>query len=300
MLKKILNNFIYNILENKIGLEKINEIRLRSGLPIMVACGGQVYFINENGLTLTKKQSINASKQMLEDIIFKASEFSIYSINEELKQGFLVLDSGERIGVCGRVVIDDGKIKTITDFSSLNIRISHIIKGCSLDAFERLINKETNEVYNTLIVSPPGQGKTTFIRDFVLQLSKKNYFYNILVLDERGEIAGKDNNLELGDFCDVLSFCTKKIGFLQGIRSMNPDIIVTDELGETEDFEAVKFASNSGVKIIATIHARSINEVKNKLNFPIISNVFERYVFLSPTGRAGKIDFVVGKNFSKI
>lgn len=298
MLNKILGEKIYNNLEKNVGLDKINEIRFRTNLPIMISSLGQVYYLGENGLTLSKNQSLFATKQMLEDIVYKASEFSIYSVNEEIKQGYIVLDAGERIGVAGSMVMDGNSVKTITNFTSINIRLPHIIKGCSLPVFEKLVGE--NEIYNTLIVSPPGQGKTTFLRDFAYQLSRKNYFYNLLVLDERGEIAGKNNILELGDFCDVLSFCSKKVGFLQGIRSMNPDIILTDELGESDDFDAVKFASNSGVKVVATIHASNLEQLKNKPNFPIISNIFERYVLLSPNGKAGTIQGIYGKNFSKI
>lgn len=298
MLQRILNDNLHYIFKEKIGYEKINEIRFRENAPIVAVVDGQAYFVSENGLTLTKKFAITSSKNVLEDIIYKASEFSIYAVNEEIKQGFLVIGNGVRIGVGGVFVMDEGNIKTIRDFSSLNIRIPHKVKGCCLPVFDKLTYNKT--IHSTLIVSPPGQGKTTFLRDFAYQLCEKNYFLNLLILDERGEIAGKNNNLEVGDFCDILSFCNKRTGFLHGIRSMNPHAIFTDEIGDKEDFEAIKFASNSGVKIVATIHAENLEQIKRKQNFDIISKVFDRYVFLEPNGKAGRIAGVYNQNFAKV
>ena len=298
MLQKILNDNLHALLKEQVGYDKINEIRLRENAPIVVIVDGQGYYLGQNGLTLTKKHAICANRQCLEDIVYRASEFSIYAVNEEIKQGFLVIANGVRIGVGGMFIMDEGNIKTIRDFSSLNIRLPHKIKGCVLPVFDKLTNGKT--IYSTLIVSPPGQGKTTMLRDFAYQLCEKNYFLNLLILDERGEIAGKNNNLEVGDFCDILSFCNKKAGFLHGIRSMNPHAIFTDEIGDKEDFEAIKFASNSGVKIVATIHAENLEQLRRKQNFEIISKVFERYVFLSPSGKAGQVAGVYNSNFCKV
>lgn len=298
MLQKILSENLYGILKEKVGFEKINEIRLRENSAIVISVNGQAYFVNQNGLTLTKQNGMVATKKTIEDIVYKASEFSIYAVNEEIKQGFIVLSNGVRIGVGGNFVMDNGSVKTITNFSSLNIRIPHKIKGCCLEVFDKLISGKT--VFNTLIISPPAQGKTTFLRDFAFQLCEKNYFLNLLILDERGEIAGKNNSLEVGDFCDILSFCTKKTGFLHGIRSLNPDVIFTDELGDQPDFDAIKFASNCGVKVVATIHAESLEQLKSKSGFYELHSVFERYVLLKPDGKAGQIAGVFNKNFSRV
>ncbi|MBR5226489.1 MAG: hypothetical protein IKV69_00280 [Clostridia bacterium] len=298
MLKKVLSEKLYTLLEQKIGFDNIYEVRLRANMAAMVIQNGQAYFLSAQGLTYNQENGIRLSKPEIEDIIFRASEFSIYSIQEELKQGFVVLDDGVRIGVCGNVVTENGKIKTITNFSSLNIRIPHIIRGACKPAFSKLVNKE--EIFNTLVISPPGQGKTTFLRDFVFTLSTQNYFFNILVLDERGEIAGKNPLKTVGCMCDVLSFCTKEIGFLQGIRAMNPDIILTDELGEDKDFLAVKMASISGVKVVASIHAKSLEDLKQKPHFDIIKNTFERFVLLAPFGRAGQVVGVYDSDFNEV
>ncbi|MDD3862295.1 MAG: hypothetical protein PHV79_00350 [Clostridia bacterium] len=298
MLNKILDDKIYKILTTKIDYSKINEIRIRDARPITVFYGGQASFLSHFGLSNSLDNAIIASKKMIEEIIFKASEFSIYSVNEELKQGFLVLDGGERIGVCGTVVIENNLIKTITNFTSVNIRIPHEIKNCSLSVFKYLFDSQG--LKNILVISPPGQGKTTFIRDFVYQLSIRNLNYNILIIDERGEIAGKGNKLQIGNFCDILSFSDKQNGFLQGIRAMNPHLIVTDELGADNDFEAVRYASNCGVKILATIHADSIFQLKQKSNFPKIANIFERYIVLKKGTKPGVIEGVYNEKMEKI
>ena len=294
MLKKVLDEELYCALLN-VGFENIYEVRLRANLPICITSAGQVYFLSANGLTFNKEKALCCSKKAIEDIIYKASEFSIYSVAEELKQGFVVLDNGVRIGVAGNVITENEKILTITNFSSINIRVPHIIRGACLPAFDFLVSEKC--VYNTLIVSPPGQGKTTFLRDFAFQLSQKNFFYNVLVLDERGEIAGKDHKTSVGHFCDVLAFCTKEIGFLQGIRAMNPKVIITDEIGKDEDFMAIKNAASCGVNVVATIHALSVQDLKNKPFFPIIKTVFQRFVFLNPCGKAGQIMGVFDQNF---
>ena len=186
MLEKILSDEIYNILANKVNFNSINEIRIRAGKPIVLLIGHQRTFLGFNGTTSNLGNAIIASKIMVEDIIFRASECSIYSVNEQIKKGFIVTQGGIRLGIGGDLIEENNKVKTMSNFSSVNIRLPHEIKNCSLTAFDFLVNE--NKVYNTLILSPPGAGKTTFLRDFVRQLSERNYAYNVLVLDERGEL----------------------------------------------------------------------------------------------------------------
>lgn len=298
MLKDVLDENIYNIITTKFNYGYLNEIRLRVDKPIVVFVKGQAYFLGNNGLVTAEENAIIASKQMVEDIIFRASEFSIYSINEELKRGYIVLKGGERLGICGTLVCEKGDIKTLNNFTSINIRIPHEIKNCSLDAFSFLVDSEGMK--NTLIISPPGAGKTTFIRDFVNQLSIRNLSYNVLIIDERGEIAGDNNELSTGKFADVLSFSDKHNGFMQGIRAMNPHIIVTDEIGGEEDIKAVKYAGNCGVKILATIHAGNLEELKAKDGWNDLKSTFERYVVLSKRNGPGTIEGVYNENFSRL
>lgn len=299
MLKKILPDNIYNILNNKVNFNSINEIRLRAGKPIVLSIGGQRVFLSERGLSGNINEAIFMSKIDIEDIIFRASECSIYSVNEQIKKGFIVTENGIRLGLGGDLIEESGKIKTMTNFTSVNIRIPHEIKNCSLSTFNMLLSNEG--VLNTLVVSPPGGGKTTYLRDFICQLSERNYAYNVLVLDERGELDIGNNGC-LGNFTDKISFARKKIGFENGIRALSPNLIVTDELGQEEDVEAITYAVNCGVNILASVHCDSIEKLVQKPFFEklIREKVFKRFVLLSLRNGPGTIEGVYNENLSRL
>lgn len=299
MLDKILPNDIYKILKYKVNLNSINEIRMRADKPIVLQIGGKRIFLGENGVTSNIKDAIYASKIMVEDVIFRASECSLYSVNEQIKKGFIVTEGGIRLGLGGDIIEENGQIKTMTNYSSVNIRLPHEVRNCSLSTFDYLVN--VNGVMNTLVVSPPGAGKTTFLRDFIYQLSERNYAYNVLVLDERGELDIGQKGC-IGSFSDKISFARKAIGFENGIRSLSPNIIVTDELGQKEDIDAILYAINSGVKIFASIHSDSLENLSKKPFFkPILAEkVFQRYVLLSMRNGPGTVDGVYNENFSRV
>jgi len=288
------------ILLEKIGISKINEIRLRCDKPVVVCIGMVSYFLSSTGLTGEPNTAIIATKEMIEDIVFRASECSLYAVNEQLKRGFISLTGGIRMGVCGTVVHENGLIKTMKDFTSINIRVPHQIKNCSLTAFNQIV--EQGKIFNTLVISPPGAGKTTFLRDFVWQLSNRNFSFNVLVLDERGEIAGTNSGFDIGKFCDVLSFSSKNDGFEQGVRSMNPDVIVADELMGEEDYNSVMMASHCGVKVVASIHANNLKELRNKPDFQKLlqDKCFERFVILSKSNGVGTFEGIYNENFERV
>ena len=296
MLNKILPEKIFKILDEKVNLKAVNELRFRADKPIVVCVSGKNYFLTENGVSSNLNNALYASKIAIEDIIFRASECSIYSVNEQIKRGFIVTDSGIRIGIGGNVVEENGQIKTMTNFTSCNMRFPHNVKNCSLCAYPYIVHDE--KIENTLIISPPNAGKTTFLKDFVSQLSERKLSYNVLLLDERGEL---DNNVD-SNFFDKIAFSTKKVGFENGIRSLSPDLIVTDEIGQEEDIDAIIYAITSGISVLATTHADSMETFLKKPLFQrvIKDKVFKRYVLLSKRNGPGTFEGVYNENFARV
>ena len=302
MLDRILPGNIYEILKENLNLSKLYEIRIRVNKPLMINYASKFYFLGLEGVT-DKDNSIICDKSLIEGIILRASNHSIYSVNEDIKKGFITVSGGIRIGLCGDVVSENNIVKTIKNFNSINIRFPHEVKNCSLNIINYLI--ETGQVLNTLIVSPPGSGKTTFIRDICYQISSKNLALNLLLLDERNEISASSmgiNQMDVGNLTDIMLYSTKKQGFENGIRSMSPNVIIADELGNKEDFDSILYASNCGVSVVATIHANSVIDLKNKSNFSEVLNkkIFKRYVFLSSRNGAGTIEGVFDENFVRL
>ena len=296
MLSKILPEKIFKILDEKVNLKAVNELRFRADKPIVVCVSGKNYFLTENGVSSNLNNALYASKIAIEDIIFRASECSIYSVNEQIKRGFIVTDSGIRIGIGGNVVEENGQIKTMTNFSSCNMRFPHNVKNCSLCAYPYIVHDE--EIENSLIISSPNAGKTTFLKDFVSQLSERKLSYNVLLLDERGEL---DNNVD-SNFFDKIAFSTKKVGFENGIRSLSPDLIVTDEIGQEEDIDAIIYAITSGISVLATTHADSMETFLKKPLFQkvIKEKIFKRYVLLSKRNGPGTFEGVYNENFARV
>ena len=296
MLDGYLPSQIINALKH-LSINKLNEIRLRVGNPVVIEYGG-LYYLSSVGITDVIGKSIICTKDMIEYTVAQACENSIYAYNDDIKQGYLTIPGGARIGLAGTCVREGPTIKTIKNISSLNIRIPHEVKNCSLKILEFVTEPS---IHNTLILSPPGAGKTTLLRDLAFQISQR-YLQNILIIDERNEIANTINGIpqyKLGIFCDVMTNCTKKFGLENGIRSMRPDVVMTDEIANASDVQAIHYALGCGVKVIATTHCDSLIALKDKKDFEqlIEKKTFERYILLSTKNGAGTIEGVFDKNF---
>ncbi|MBO5102786.1 MAG: stage III sporulation protein AA [Clostridia bacterium] len=283
-----------------LNLDKLYEIRLRVNSPTTINYGGR-FFLGENGLAETEQEAIISNERELNDIVFKACECSVYAHNEELKQGFITLNNGARIGICGEIVSDNNVVKTIKNFTSLNIRIPHIVKNCSLNALPFLHNE--NGVFNILIISPPASGKTTFLRDFASQISDKFIARNVLVVDERNEITacnGAKPTLYVGKFTDIFSGCTKQFGITNGIRTMSPEVVLLDEIAEKCDIEALLNVVGAGVKFVASTHSKDLEDLKNKPLFKefLKLKVIERFVVLSNRKGAGTLEYIFAQDFT--
>lgn len=274
---------IYEVLKEYANTYGINEIRLRTGNNIILKfCGKEI---------ITKYV---VAKEEILNILLGISKNSIYSIQNDINNGFLTIKGGHRVGVTGEVVLEDGKIKNIKNISSMNIRIAREIKGAANKLIGYIVNG--NNISNTLIVSPPGCGKTTILRDLIRQIS--NMGKNISLIDERGELASMYEGkamLDIGSRTDVMSFCPKHLGITLVTRSMGPDIIATDEIGSMLDVDAIKNATLTGVNLLLTMHGRDLNDLKrNKEMTEIIAEgYFDVIVFLSSRYGAGTIEKIM-------
>lgn len=292
---KLLPTWLFDLIAKNYLTDYIYEIRIRVNKPIMVNYRGKYEVLTDNGNY--KSKIIYGSPELINFIVTVATKQSIYAYNDEIKHCYIQADSGVRIGICGTVVYDKGKILTIKKITSLNIRIAHQVLNCSSKVIDFVC--QNNIVKNTLVISPPGQGKTTLIRDIVNKLSNEKSINNILVVDERFEIAGGgDRELDIGKTTDIISGCEKSVAFDEALKTMNPTVIVTDEIAYEKDLESIKQAIRSGVKVIATAHAGSVLDLKGKKYFDDIikEKYFERYIALSNRNGVGTIDGIFDEN----
>lgn len=271
-------------------LQEIEEIRLRACKPIMLSCCRRDLFLSETGLVFNDSgKSLKPTMDELAEMVFKICENSWYAYQNDINKGFITIKGGHRIGLVGTPVVEGGKIINIRDISSLNVRIAREVIGCG-EKLVKHIFKGSRDVYNTLIISPPGAGKTTLLRDIIRTVS--NGFTKVFegvkvgVVDERGEIAACYRGIpqnDLGCRTDVIHGLHKKDGMEMLLRSMSPNVISLDELGNPDDVSTVLQVMNAGIRVLATAHGYDVNGLKERRGFKELfaENCFERFIVIS-------------------
>lgn len=280
---------IGQLLKERLINEHIYEIRIKAESPILVYSKYGENIIN-----------YCPTREELKNMMQKISNYSLYAYEEDIRQGFITIKGGHRIGIAGECVMENGKVKTIRNISSVNVRIANEIIGCSDKVLPYIISK--NRVYNTIIISPPKCGKTTILRDITRNISNGVsslglYGKKVAVIDERSEIGachfGIPQN-DLGMRTDILDNCLKREGMIMAIRSLSPEVLICDEIGTKGDIEALMMAFNSGVNIVVTIHGFTIEDLYKRLVFKELldNKILERAVVLSSRNGVGTIENV--------
>lgn len=277
------------ILEHNI--QKLEEIRIRVNKPVILKLGQVEIVLN---YTITTNEIIGILQNICNN--------SIYTYQNQICNGFITLPGGNRVGIAGNVVIKDGQVSNISYIYSLNFRISHQINGASDNILKYVLDTENNTIFNTLIVSPPGAGKTTMIRDLAKRISNGINEINfrgldVSIIDERGEIAAMTKGITFNDVgirTDVLDNVPKSIGIRMAVRSMAPKVIIADEIGNKDDVNIINYAICSGVKCIFTAHGSNMEDLlkNNEINKIINLQLFSKIIFLDEKQK-GKIKNVV-------
>jgi stage III sporulation protein AA len=289
-----LNNIILQDI-NKQNDFLLEEIRIRAEKPVILKYSNYEYILEKYCL----------SQEEILEIIQYICQNSIYSYQNEICNGFITIKGGHRIGISGSAVVVGEKVTNINYISCINFRIAKQINGASNSILKNVLNLKENTVYNTLIISPPGGGKTTILRDLVQKISNGMEEINfkgidVGLVDERGEIAATYKGIpqnNIGIRTDVLANIPKAIGMNMIIRSMAPKVIVADEIGSTEDVKAINYAVCCGIKGIFTMHGRQIDDLKLNpyINQLVNINIFERLIFLDEKNK-GKTKQVYALN----
>ena len=276
--------------------KSVQEIRIRVGQPVFLYINGEEHMLDHR----------TADAGLVKEIMSIISCYSLYAFEDEIRQGFLTIEGGHRIGISGKAVLDGREIRTIKDISGLNIRLAHQRIGCANQVMPWLY--VDGKLQNKLFISPPGAGKTTMLRDVIRQVSDGNIYgsgQTVSVVDERSEIGACVRGVpqcELGVRTDIMDRCPKVQGMLMMLRSMAPRVMAVDEIGTRYDMNALFDVMKCGCRILATVHGDSVEDIRKKrvLNEMMESGMFARYVVLSGIPHPGILDGVYNETGQQI
>lgn len=292
---QVLARPVRSLLEPYADLPKMQEIRLRAGKPLIIIWDGEERIIRKG------KDPYLISEEEIKETINYVSNYSLYAFEYEMKQGYITIEGGHRVGMAGKVIIEQETVKNLKYISSVNIRISHEIVGCADKIFPYISYGKS--ICHTLIISPPGGGKTTMLRDAIRQISDGNDWVDgcaVGVVDERSEIGGCCMGVPQNDIglrTDILDCCPKAEGMMMLVRSMAPRVIAVDEIGSSKDVHAIEYAMNCGCKMLASVHGHSLEEIERK---PLLRELterkqFERYIVLGNRMHTGRVEGIYNK-----
>lgn len=266
----------------------IQEIRLRVGQPVIIHRKSREVFLTDQGtLSQNPAEGHLVTGREISEMLEHICHYSPYAFEEELRQGFITVTGGHRVGVAGQAVMDtEGRVRTFKNISYVNIRVSHQIKGAADKVLPDMY--QNGQLRSALIISPPGCGKTTLLRDLIRQISDGNAYgqgMTVGVVDERSELAGSFQGRaqnDMGIRTDVLDGCPKDIGMLLLLRAMSPQVIAIDELGGQGELEALGQAAACGCRILATVHGNDRQDVERRfgLETAFWERLFEVFLVL--------------------
>lgn len=243
---------------------EIEEIRLRANAPLTLGVCGESCFVTETGgITNHESDAYRVTQEEVQSAFLAICENSVYAHMEEIRQGFLTLKGGHRVGICGKAVVEEGKIRTFREVSSLNFRIAREVLGVADHIMDGIV--QGTQVKSTLIISPPQTGKTTLLRDVTRQISNRGFKTG--VADDRGELGAMYGGVlqnDLGAQTDLIDNAPKAEAISLLLRTMSPKVIVSDEIACESDVNAIRLAHGTGVSIIATTHGSSLAEVRQR------------------------------------
>ncbi len=298
---KCLPSGIYEPL-SMLSFEKMNtleEILIMAGKPLIVFQNGEGFFVNGKGeLSNQSENCIRISDKHVKEAFRLICDSSVYASEEDIQKGFVTIEGGHRVGICGSGVTVNGRVSAMKDITALNIRIARQAQGCAKAVMPHI--EHEGRIRNTLIISPPGCGKTTLLRDIARIIGsglgacgpKKTG-----IVDERGELGAVSCGMVQNDvgLCSmVMDKIPKPEGMMMLLRSMGPEVIITDEIGTMDDVVAIKSLLCSGVSVIATAHAATKEQAFSRAEISELTggDGFERIVVLSRREGPGTVEEV--------
>lgn len=269
--------------------ERVQEIRLRVNRPMQVVCGGQAYPLCRDGsIGFRDTDGILISRLVLDTIFQSICEHSVHSYQQDIRQGFVTIAGGSRVGLCGSAVMQDGTVEMLRYISGMNFRIAKELRGCAEQLAAQVFQ---DGVCGVLLAGPPASGKTTILRDLGRILGEK---YRVSLIDERGELAAVQHgepSFDLGHQTDVFDGYPKAAGIAAAVRVMSPEVLLCDEIGGADETDALLPTLHTGVQLVASVHAGSIAELyaRPQIKRLLEANAFSYAVMLGTGAQCGQV-----------